>query len=107
MHLATLQPTFFVTPWIGMPPHTTPADMLEQRRCMGLGFDCPCACGQRVTVAFLNPLDGGPPAAQEFSPFGIVTLTEDTWDGLSLEAVDLNTHGRWAIDRGEVLRVLD
>lgn len=31
-------------------------------RCgIGVSFDCPCGCRDRVYVGFINPLDGGPP----------------------------------------------
>lgn len=31
------------------------------QRGVGLGYDCPCGCGDRRYVPFLNPLDGSAP----------------------------------------------
>src|SRR5258706_15079643 len=97
--LAELHPKFFVTPWIGMPALTTPEQMLDQRIGMGLQFDCPGHPDVRVLVVFLNPLDGGPPASQQFPTWSRVMMSEDTWDGLSLDPFDVERLGRGSIHR--------
>lgn len=33
----------------------------DERVGLGVTFDCPCGCGDKIGVPFENPVDGGPP----------------------------------------------
>ncbi len=106
--LTDLAPRFFVTPWLGMPSQTTPAEMQDRRRGMGLSFNCCCGCGGRLLIAFPAPLDGGPPAAQPFDVVAHASLGDerrDGWNALTVDAFNAGAHGRWLIDRGTLVRI--
>lgn len=104
--IATLDPRFFVTPWIGMPPGTSYASMLEQRRAMGLSLNCPCGCGERILMAFKEPLDGGPMTSEDL-PIVEAALTGAEWDDLQIapwRQADPK-HRAWQVVGGEVIEV--
>lgn len=75
------------------------------REGIGLVFDCPCGCGDRIYVDFSNPVDGG--AAHESA---LITWERDgsTFDELTLHPSiqrdgGCNWHG-W-VRKGRVITV--
>lgn len=56
--LADLNPSFVFHGGDGVTRNGKP---VPKREGVGLGFDCPCGCGDRTYVDFANPVDGGPP----------------------------------------------
>lgn len=58
MRLTDLNPAFVRSGGEGV--SDAEGNPVPERRGVGLAFDCPCGCGQRVYVDFQNPIDGGP-----------------------------------------------
>ncbi len=49
---------------------------------VGVSFDCPCGCKDRVYVGFVNPLDGGEAHKSKDQP--VWTREGDTFEELTL-----------------------
>lgn len=72
------------------------------RRGVGMTLDCPCGCGERHYVAFIQPLDGGP-ALDDDGPRW--SRTGDSFEALTLTPSLQKPDGcRWHgfITKGEV-----
>ena len=65
MRLTELKPRFYGA---GGPGITRGGKPVPARHGIGMTFDCPCGCGDRVAVNFGNPTDGGPPYLSEGQP---------------------------------------
>ncbi len=72
---------------------------VPRRERVGVAFDCPCGCDDRVYVAFSNPEDGGGPV----EPGGVTWMrTGTTFDDLTIKPSIQRVDGcRW---HGNVLR---
>lgn len=66
---------------------------VPSREGVGLVLDCPCGCGQRLSVLFANPLDGGAPWGSQ----PLWSRSGDTIDTLTLRPSILVLSGdcRW------------
>lgn len=63
---------------------------------MGVSFCCPHCKTTYLGVWFMNPLDGGLPAAPDCEPLSRWQRTGDTFDTLSLTpSVDASQDGHW------------
>jgi hypothetical protein len=78
MRLADLEPG-----WVGAGGEgvTRNGQPVPARHGVGLGFNCPCGCGDRCYVGFENPLDGKP-YNDDGAPKWL--RTGDTFDTLTL-----------------------
>lgn len=73
---------------------------IPRREGVGVGFDCPCGCGEAIFVPFANPLDGGPAIQRGW------VRTGETMETLTLTPSILRLSGcRWHgwVTRGTVL----
>lgn len=71
------------------------------RHGVGIGFDCPCGCGERCYIEFVNPLDG---KGLHRKDGHVWNRTGDTFETLTLSPSIQRTHGcRWHgfIENGE------
>lgn len=59
MNLVDLDPRFVGAGGEGV--SNADGSPIPERHGVGLSFDCPCGCGDRVYVDFSNPVDGGLP----------------------------------------------
>lgn len=59
MRLADLNPSWVDAGGAGVTDAAGRA--VAHRRGVGVAFDCPCGCAERVYLDLENPLDGGPP----------------------------------------------
>lgn len=59
MRLADLNPRFVGAGGEGVSDKN--GNPVPRRSGVGITFDCPCGCGDRVFASFDNPIDGGPP----------------------------------------------
>ena len=57
MNLTELNPR-----WVGAGGKgvTKDGEPVKKRHGVGMSFECPCGCGDRVYLDFANPVDGGP-----------------------------------------------
>jgi len=49
---------------------------------IGIGFDCPCSCGERTFIPFINPVHGAAPIETENHTW---QRTGDTFETMTLE----------------------
>lgn len=102
MKLSSLSPR-----WVGAGGpghHYADGEEVPRREGVGLSFECPCGCSERMYVAFSNPLDGGKAYAGPSEPTW--QRLGDTFENLTL-APSLNRMDgcRWHgwIRRGQIL----
>lgn len=81
MRLTELEPTFVDAGGDGI--YNSDGTPATPRFGVGLASLCPCGCGDRLYVAFANPIDGGSPYINEGQPI---------WDrvGESFETLTLS-----------------
>lgn len=87
MKLVDLQPR-----WVGAGGDgvTRNGDPVPERHGVGISFECPCGCPDRVAVLFANPLDGGPPYVPERSQWH---RAGETFENLTLAPSILRVGG--------------
>jgi hypothetical protein len=84
MKLTDLNPSWFGAGGAGISRRQPDGSLMPapERRGVGLAFDCPCGCDEKVYVALSNPLDGGAPYTDPGEPTW--QRTGDTFEALTL-----------------------
>lgn len=78
MKLTDLNPAFVMSGGEGI--SDSEGNPVPERQGVGLAFDCPCGCRERVYLNFENPLDGG----KKLSGHPSWNRTGDTFETISL-----------------------
>ena len=65
MRLIDLHPTFYGAGAGGDAVKDKNGNPVPERHGLGIIFDCPCGCGEPISVPFANPVDGGPKREDE------------------------------------------
>ena len=102
MKLTDLNPNWFCSGGDGVFNAAT-GEPVPRRDRIGVSFDCPCGCDQRLAIGFENPPDGGPPAWDKVPTWRRIG---DTFETLDLKPSILRSGGcGWHgfVNHGEVV----
>lgn len=80
MRLVDLDPRFLFAGGDGVSGRA--GQPVPRREGVGVSFACPCGCGTRCAIEFVNPLDGGPPTRTDNHTW---KRTGETFETLTLE----------------------